>query len=134
MSLTLKDGNYKVTDGYLPLIRVEGCKGHYNDPRTKEMKEIDIEYGQVAAVLVCFQLQVLIQFGEVGAKLSKKIGEKISNIKLTLKYSSMVDFEEPGVINPDGLGAVVSGMAGVYSLQWVTEEEAKIVGMYLTMQ
>ena len=42
----------------------------------------------------------------------------------------MVDFEEPGVINPDGLGAVVSGMAGVYSLQWVTEEEAAVVGMY----
>ena len=42
----------------------------------------------------------------------------------------MVDFEEPGVINPDGLGAVVSGMAGVYSLQWVTEEEAAVVGTY----
>ena len=49
MSITLKDGHYKVTDGYLPLIRVEGCKGHYRDPRTKEMKEIDIEYGQVAS-------------------------------------------------------------------------------------
>ena len=49
---------------------------------------------------------------------------------MTLKYSSMVDFEEPGVINPDGLGAVVCGMAGVYSLQWVTEEEAAVVGMY----
>ena len=41
----------------------------------------------------------------------------------------MVAFEEVGVINPDGLGAVVSGMVGVYYLQWVTEEEAKIVGI-----
>ena len=41
----------------------------------------------------------------------------------------MVAFEELGVMNPDGLGAVVSGMAGVYYLQWVTEEEAKIIGI-----
>ena len=54
MSITLKDGHYKVTDGYLPLIRVEGCKGHYRDPRTKEMKEIDIEYGQVASTSLLF--------------------------------------------------------------------------------
>ena len=47
MSITLRDGDYRVTDGYLPLIRVEGCKGHYKDPRTGEMKEIQIEYGQV---------------------------------------------------------------------------------------
>ena len=40
----------------------------------------------------------------------------------------MVAFEELGVMNPDGMGAVVSGMAGVYYLQWVTEEEAKIIG------
>ena len=47
MSITLRDGDYRVTDGYLPLIRVEGSKGHYKDPRTGEKKEIQIEYGQV---------------------------------------------------------------------------------------
>ena len=78
----------------------------------------------------CCYVQFFFQFGEADAKLSKKIGDKkISNIKLTLNYSTMVTFEEIGVINPDGLGAVVSGMAGVYYLQWVTEEEAKIIGM-----
>lgn len=132
MSITLRDGDYRVTDGYLPLIRVEGSKGHYKDPRTGEMKEIKIEYGQVVGTVrvSCFLGQFFIQFGEADAKLSKKIGEnKISNIKLTLNYSTMVAFEELGVMNPDGLGAVVSGMAGVYYLQWVTEEEAKIIGI-----
>ena len=47
MSLTLRDGNYKVTDGFLSLIRVEGGKGHYKDPRLGEMRQIDIEYGEV---------------------------------------------------------------------------------------
>ena len=65
------------------------------------------------------------------AKLSKKIGKKISNVKLTLHYHASVTFEEIGVINPDGLGAVVSGMAGVYSLMWVTEDEAKVIGILL---
>ena len=46
MSLTLKDGHYKVTDGFLPLIRVEGGKAHYKDPRLGEMKEMTVEYGQ----------------------------------------------------------------------------------------
>ena len=63
------------------------------------------------------------------AKLSKKIGKKISNVKLTLYYHASVTFEEIGVINPDGLGAVVSGMAGVYSLEWVTEDQAKVIGI-----
>ena len=55
--------------------------------------------------------------------------EKITNIKLTLSYSASVVFEELGVVNPDGLGAVVAGMAGVYSLQWVTEAEAAVIGI-----
>ena len=54
MSLTLRDGNYKVTDGFLSLIRVEGDKGHYKDPRLGEMRQIDIEYGQVERCnLIC---------------------------------------------------------------------------------
>ena len=45
--MSLRDGNYKVTDGFLSLIRVEGDKGHYKDPRLGEMRQIAIEYGQV---------------------------------------------------------------------------------------
>ena len=67
------------------------------------------------------------------AKLSKRIGKKVSNVKLTLYYHASVTFEEIGVINPDGLGATVSGMAGVYSLDWVTEDEAKVVGNLIEM-
>ena len=67
------------------------------------------------------------------AKLSKRIGKKVSNVKLTLYYHASVTFEEMGVINPDGLGATVSGMAGVYSLDWVTEDEAKVVGKLIKM-
>ena len=67
------------------------------------------------------------------AKLSKRIGKKVSNVKLTLYYHASVTFEEIGVINPDGLGATVSGMAGVYSLDWVTEDEAKVVGKLIKM-
>ena len=62
------------------------------------------------------------------AKLSKRIGKKISNVKLTLHYHASVTFEEIGVISPDGMGAVVSGMAGIYSLEWVTEDQAKVIG------
>ena len=47
MSPRLRDGNFKVTDGIPSLIRVEGNKGHYRDARLGEMKELDIEYGQV---------------------------------------------------------------------------------------
>ena len=66
------------------------------------------------------------------AKLFKRIGTKISNVKLTLYYHASVTFEEIGVISPDGMGAVVSGMAGVYSLEWVTEDKAKVIGKYIT--
>ena len=62
MSLILRDGNYKVTDGFLSLIRVEGGKGHYKDPRLGEMRQIDIEYGQVVRCkLICICMYRVIE-------------------------------------------------------------------------
>ena len=69
-----------------------------------------------------------MQFGEVDQKLAKKSGEKFSNVKFKIYYTSTLPYEELGVLGADGLGAVFSGMAGIYSLQWVSEEEAKVIG------
>jgi len=98
------DGNYKGT-GYLEAVLIKG------DTVTND------EYPDV---VMTFKHGA---FGEADKEVADATGQKNSNIEI--KYSSFgMDMVEHGVLAEDGKRFTIKTMMGVWTLEWITAEEA----------
>jgi len=68
----------------------------------------------------------LIQFGSTTNKLAEKLGKTLCNMKIISKQKEFTH-ELPGVVSENGKNATIHGSLGVYTIKWVTEEEAEFI-------
>ena len=105
MKTPWRDGNYKVKDGGNNVLTITGEKLYSSgtDHKTK------LKYGN---------------FGEADPKIVEMTGEKYYNLESTYDVvgKEMTDY---GVLIDDGNAIVFKGMMGIFTLMWITEEEAE---------
>ena len=102
------DGKYKVKDGGNDILTIAGEKLTTGSSNL-ETDGAKLKYGN---------------FGEADPKIVEKTGEKFYNLEARFDFAGkeMVDY---GVLMDDGTTMVNKGWAGIYTLVWITEEEAE---------
>ena len=126
---TLKDGHYKITQGFIPVVKVDGLLITYEDLREDIEKTKSIKYGKVENIYINFNNIISIQFHDIDEDLIQKFGQTYFNIKISHTFASYT-LDEFGVVEESGLKARFYGMGGIYQMELVSENEAKNIGRY----
>ena len=109
VSTPWRDGKYKVKDSGLDTVTIIGKKLVSNGSSDLDHEGATLKYGN---------------FGEADAKIVEKTGEKYYNLEVRHDFAGkeMVDY---GVLMDGGTTMVNKGWGGVYTLVWITDEEAE---------
>ena len=109
VSTPWRDGTYKLKDGGLMTVSITGDKLISNSSSDLESEGAMLKYGN---------------FGEADPKIVEKTGERCYNLEVRHHFAGkeMVDY---GVLMDDGTTMVNKGWGGIYTLVWITDEEAE---------
>ena len=103
-----RDGKYKLKDGGMNILTIIGEKLISQD--SFESVEATLKFGN---------------FGEADPKIVEKTGKKYYNLEARYEIGKeMVDY---GVLMDDGTTMVNKGWGGIYTLVWITDEEAELM-------